>query len=102
MEGNTERFTRLLLLWLDLHSAVAMARSRNGAGKRREGDPWNSEDPAVRGIWLKLTNPDNQLTLEQWLYQSADGQPAEWARQALRVCRERSRGKEPAGSSPAG
>jgi hypothetical protein len=98
MEGNTDRFTRVLLLWLELHSALALARARQDRGRGRECAPWDSPEAGVREVWRRLTDPANQLALEQWLYQSADGQPAEWARQALRVCRERSRQKDPASS----
>jgi hypothetical protein len=96
MEGNTDQFTRVLLLWLELHSAVAQARPRPGSASGTEPRPWASEDPNVRELWRKLTDPRNLLALEQWLCQSAEGRPAEWARQALRACRERSRGGNPA------
>jgi hypothetical protein len=89
MESNTQRMNRVLLLWLELHRAVAQARSHNGANAVAQKPPWESEDAAVQGVWWRLTDPGNQLALEQWLFQSADGLPAEWARQALRACRER-------------
>ena len=89
MESNTESFTRVLVLWLELHSAVSLARSRNCHEPGSGCAPWDSRDAHVREVWSKLTDPNNLLVLEQWLCQSADGQPAEWARQALRVCRER-------------
>ena len=95
MEGNTDRFTRVLLLWLELHSAVAQAHPRPSAAPGTEPRPWACEDPKVRELWHKLTEPRNLLALEQWLCQSAEGRPAEWARQALRTCRERSRGENP-------
>jgi hypothetical protein len=88
MECNTERMTRLLLLWLELQSAVGQARALAGRGASIE--PWSAEDAQVREVWRQLTDPSNRFVLERWLYQSADGQPAAWAREALRVCRERS------------
>ena len=45
----------------------------------------------VVGIWERITEPTNQRVLEEWLYQSVEGQPADWARKALQTCRERGR-----------
>ena len=75
---------------------MSLARSRHSPQLGSDGPPWDSENAHVREVWRKLTDPQNVLALEQWLYLSAEGQPAEWARQALRVCRERSRGEGPA------
>jgi hypothetical protein len=79
--GHTDRIHRLLTLWLDLQKAVSHSR--------QSGVPWDSKDKAVAELWKKITHPSNSRALEEWLCQSADGQPAEWARQALQVCRKR-------------
>jgi len=79
--GDTERTHRLLTLWLDLQRAVNQSKEARV--------PWDSKDSAVAELWKKITHPANSHALEQWLYQSADGQPAEWARQALQSCRKR-------------
>jgi hypothetical protein len=77
---------RVLLLWLELNRAVSQAELLAGSVRQ---PPWNSQVPAVREAWDRLTDPANLLALEQWLCQSAEGTQAEWARQALAVCRER-------------
>ena len=91
MESDTGRFTRVLLLWLELYSALARARIRDGDRPKPEPVPWESQDLQVSKIWRQLTDPANLLALEQWLCQSAEGQSAEWAREALSLCRERAR-----------
>ena len=89
MESDTGRFTRVLLLWLELYSAMARTKTSDAARSSPEHGPWDSQDLQVCKIWRQLTDPANLLTLEQWLYQSAEGQSAEWAREALLRCRER-------------
>jgi hypothetical protein len=88
MESSTERTHRVLLLWLELQRA--MDRARPG-GDEATCVPWNTDDTSVCEIWRRLTAPANQLALEEWLFQAAEGQTAEWACEALRVCRERAR-----------
>lgn len=78
---HTERANRILLLWLDLHRALRDAE--------RALPPWECPDKTVARLWGQLTDPRNEHALEEWLCQSAEGQPAAWARQALQVCRER-------------
>ncbi len=85
-EGQTERMHRLLVLWLNLERAV---RSGNSETDRRA--PWKSADPEVRQAWDELTSPENQVALERWLCQAAEGRTADWARRALERCRERAR-----------
>ena len=84
MSSHTERTHRLLLLWLDLQKAL-----------RQSGEtgvpPWDSKDAEVSRFWNQITDPKNQRVLEEWLYQSVEGQPAEWARRALQACRDRQR-----------
>ena len=89
MNGHTERMHRLLVLWLDLYSAMTQAEPARNGDWRSHDVPWKSTDARVQQAWRNLTAPGNQLALEQWLCQSADGPPAEWACQALQVCRER-------------
>jgi hypothetical protein len=79
--GHTERTYRLLTLWLDLQKAVNQ--------NKEAGVPWDSKNQQVAELWQKITHPANSRALEEWLCQSADGQPAEWARQALQSCRKR-------------
>ena len=90
MESNTDRIQRVLLLWLELNHVVSQAESTEPHPRRR-CLPWSSDDAQVRNVWRQLTDPVNLLALEQWLCQSAEGQSAEWSRQALRSCRERIR-----------
>jgi hypothetical protein len=89
MEGHTERFHRVLVLWLDLNKAMAQTKPAGHAHRHSHSGPWNSEDAKVHEAWHKLTAPGNLMELEHWLCQSAEGKPAEWARKALQVCRER-------------
>ncbi len=82
MDSHTKRTQKLLLLWLDLQQVI-----------RNVGQPgvcpWECNDNEVARLWEQITEPMNQRALEEWLYQSVEGQPAEWARQALQACRER-------------
>jgi hypothetical protein len=91
MESSTERIHRVLLLWLELQQAVDLAPPPGDSAVSTPCVPWNTGDAAVCEIWGKLTAPSNQLALEEWLCQSAEGQPAEWAREALKACRERAK-----------
>ena len=79
--GHTERTHRLLALWLDLQKAVSRSKETRV--------PWDSKDKEITELWKRITHPANARALEEWLCQSADGQPAEWARQALKFCRQR-------------
>ena len=82
MSSHTKRTHRLLLLWLDLQKVV----SRKGLS---DVLPWKCADQEVTGLWEQITEPENERALEEWLYQSVEGQPAEWARKALQDCRDR-------------
>ena len=88
MESNTERMERLLVLWLEVHQALQRARAGDADKNRLKEQPWQSRDAHVKEAWRKLTAPANLGLLEQWLQQSAEGLPADWAREALRSCRE--------------
>lgn len=82
MSSHTERTHRLLSLWLDLQRAFRQS-------SESFLPPWECTDPEVSRLWEKITEPKNQRVLEEWLYQSVDGQPEEWARKALQACRDR-------------
>jgi len=90
-ESDTEKSYRVLLLWLDLNKAIAQARPADLNQGLSMHPPWTSGNANVQETWRRLTDPENLLALEQWLYQSADGQTADWAFKALEVCRERKR-----------
>jgi hypothetical protein len=82
MSSETKRLHRILVLWLDLQQAV---RNSFDSGNI----PWDSKDQKVIRLWDQITDPNNQRALEEWLYQSADGQPGDWSLKALQVCREK-------------
>ncbi|HHY84549.1 MAG TPA: hypothetical protein GYA07_03285 [Verrucomicrobia bacterium] len=96
MDSDTKRMHRMLLLWLDLARAMDRAHSTSNRRSRAER-PWESEDESVRAIWRKITAPANELALEEWLCQCAEGRAAEWARQALKECRERANNRPRSG-----
>ena len=90
-QGDTERFDRVLALWIDVQRAIHLRKSHN---PKLEGcTPWNCLDARVRTAWDALTHPRNLVALESLYYQSPDGPQLEMARQALQTCRERSKGK---------
>ena len=80
--SHTERSHRLLILWLDLQRAFKNTGEFGLA-------PWNSKDPRVAVLWEKITHPQNDHALEEWLIQSGSGEPERWAQQALLACRKR-------------
>ena len=83
-ESQTDRITRLLILWLDLRQAL-----------RRSGQPglppWESGDEHVAGLWSQITDPQNARALEEWLFQMAPGEWELWAQHALLESRRRGR-----------
>ena len=87
-QGNTERFDRVLALWIDLQRAI-LSRKKSEDPK---GDcaPWKSTDKSLQDAWDKLTDPKNLLALESLFYQLPEGPQMEMARKALQVCRDRS------------
>lgn len=87
-QGNTERFDRVLALWIDLQRAI-LSRKKS---EDPNGDcaPWKSTDKSVQDAWDKLTDPKNLLALESLFYQLPEGPQMEMARKALQVCRDRS------------
>jgi hypothetical protein len=86
-QGNTERFDRVLALWIDLNRAILLREKSEDP----KGDcaPWESSDKSVRDAWGKLTDPNNLLPLESLFYQLPEGPQMELARKALQFCRER-------------
>src|SRR5207247_5290212 len=86
---HTERINRILLLWLDLHRALRHAELARPHSTKPSPPPWECQEESVAQLWQQLTDPKNQRALEEWLCQSAEGQPAAWARQALQACRDR-------------
>lgn len=86
-KGNTERFDRVLALWIDLNRAILLREKSEDP----KGDcaPWESSDKSVRDAWDKLTEPINLLPLESLFYQLPEGPQMELARKALQICRER-------------
>lgn len=87
-QGNTERFDRVLALWIDLQRAIL---SRKKSEDQKGGcAPWKSTDKSVQDTWDKLTDPKNLLALESLFYQLPENPQMEMARKALQVCRDRS------------
>ena len=80
-QGNTERFDRVLALWIDLQRAI-LSRKKSEDPK---GDcaPWKSTDKSVQDAWDKLTDPKNLLALESLFYQLPESPQMEMARKAL-------------------
>lgn len=87
-QGNTERFDRVLALWIDLQRAILLREK--SADQKGGCAPWESSDKRVRDAWDKLTVPSNLLALESLFYQLPEGPQMEMARKALQVCRDRS------------
>lgn len=86
-QGNTEKFDRVLALWIDLNRAILLLEKP--AGPKSDFAPWESANDAVRNAWDKLTHPDNLLSLESLFYQMPEGPQMGLARKALTFCRER-------------
>lgn len=82
-EGNTDRFDKVLVLWIDLTQAL---HAKCTAG---EYAPWASMQREVREIWERLTVPEHALTLECLYYQLPEGPQLELARKALQTARQR-------------
>jgi hypothetical protein len=82
MESQTDRITRLLVLWLDLQQALARA-------KQPRVVPWDCSDKEVGRLWAQITDPKNQRALEEWLFQVAPGRLELWAQHALLESRRR-------------
>lgn len=86
-QGDTERFDRVLALWIDVQRAIHLRESHH---VKPEGcTPWNCPDSRVRDAWQALTNPKNALALESLYHQLLESPQEDMARKALHVCRER-------------
>jgi hypothetical protein len=85
--GDTERFDRLLALWIDVQRAIHLKGAHEA---RPQGcTPWNCPDKSVRDAWEALTHPKNVHALESLYYQLPEGPQMEMARKALLTCRQR-------------
>jgi hypothetical protein len=85
--GDTERFDRVLALWIDVQRAIHLKKSHE---TRPEGcTPWDCPNKPVREAWEALTHPKNVLALESLYYQLPEGPQMEMARKALQACRQR-------------
>ena len=84
--GNTEKFDRILVLWLDLQKAFTKARNDGQSKAESQQVPWSCEDKEVSRLWEQITRPGNSSALAEWLYQSATGEQEIWAQQALTEC----------------
>lgn len=89
--GNTERYDRVLALWVDLQRAMQFC----WANEARESvmTPWDCEDVRVQKAWDALTHLGNELALEILTYQLPEGQQWETVRQAWQASRERQVGE---------
>jgi hypothetical protein len=86
-EGDTDRFNRVLALWLDLQNAI---QARPAHVNREQGcTPWKCPDQRVRDNWQNLTHPRNARALEKFFYQLSNRSQLELASKALQVCRDR-------------
>lgn len=85
--GNTERYDRVLALWVNLQKAMQFRWS--GEIRENEWTPWKCHDLRVRKAWDALTHPRNEVALEILSFQLLDGPQLEMAKKALQVCREK-------------
>lgn len=85
--GNTERYDRVLALWVDLQRAIQFRWSNEV--RESVTTPWDCEDVRVQRAWDAFTHPRNELALEILTCQLPEGQQLETARKALQACRER-------------
>lgn len=85
--GNTERYDRVLALWVDLQKAMQFC----WGNETREAvvTPWDCQDVRVRKAWAVLTHPRNEVALEILTCQLPEGAQLETARKALQECRQR-------------
>jgi hypothetical protein len=86
-KGNTERFDRVLALWIDLQRAIHL---HGGSWTAKEScAPWNSGNRQIQDAWMALTSSENAPALESLFYQMPEGPQMELARHALEVSRQR-------------
>lgn len=85
--GNTERYDRVLALWVDLQRAMQFC----WGNEAREAvvTPWDCEDMRVRKAWVALTHPRNEVALEILTCQLPEGEQLEPVQKALQECRKR-------------
>lgn len=85
--GNTERYDRVVALWVSLRKAMQFEWASE---KRMEAlKPWESLDQRVRRAWDALTHPRNEVALEIFSHQLSDGMELATIQAALKTCRQR-------------
>lgn len=89
--GHTEKFNRILTMWLDLQRAIAKAKKEQSESLTV---PWDCKDKEISRLWEEITRPENLPALWEWLYQSASGEQEIWAQQAFQECQIRSEEKK--------
>lgn len=88
--GNTERYDRVLALWVNLQKAMQF--QWNGETREETLTPWDCQDTRIRKAWDALIHPRNEVALEILTYQLPEGQELETVRKALQACQKRQRG----------
>lgn len=91
--GNTERYDRVLALWVDMQKAMQFCWSNET--RSSVVTPWDCRDVRVRKAWEALTHPRNEMALEILTYQLPEGQQLETARIALQASRNAKTTSEP-------
>lgn len=86
-ESDTEQSSRILVLWLDLREA--MDAVKRASSVITEMTPWSCDAERVRAVWERLTRPENEDTLREWLLMVGSGQEEAWAHEAIRECQGR-------------
>jgi hypothetical protein len=90
---DTQRASRMLVLWLDLQNALRTAEAAQGRQPRLCPNPWEHESQRVRAVWNRITEPQNEGTLWEWLSVVGPGQDEAWAHEAIRECQRRKQGR---------
>lgn len=85
--GNTERYDRVLALWVSLQKAIQYASASEECAEALK--PWESLDQRVRRAWYALTHPCNEVALEILSHQLSDGMKLATIQAALKTCRQR-------------
>jgi hypothetical protein len=82
--GDTDRFDRVLALWIDFQRATQFKCPD------RKKEAWTlSPGEQVRQTWGALTDPLNVLALESLFYQLPEGPQREMARNAVQASKHR-------------
>ncbi len=86
-DSDTKQSSRILVLWLDLRKA--MDAVKRASPVVAELTPWNCEAENVRALWDRLTRPENEHVLREWLLVVGPGQDEAWAHEAILECQRR-------------